>query len=79
MHPKVGEKDNFLTQPDRFCLIIIDSESQAQAMLTLKDLEGKPFPMSPDVQLNTLLVPFSYPMKLIIDLFVDEHDIAHVS
>ena len=52
----------FLTRPDRSCLVIVDLESQAEAMLTLKNLDGKPFPVSSDSQLNTptdtVLIPY---------------------
>ena len=33
----------FLTRPDRSRLVVVDSKSQAETMLTLKDLGGKPF------------------------------------
>ena len=33
----------FLTRRDRSHLAIVNIESQIQAMLTLKDLDGKPF------------------------------------
>ena len=37
-------------------LVFVASEFQAQAILTLKGLEGKPFLVSPDTQLNTYTV-----------------------
>ena len=44
----------FHTQPDRSRLIVIvDTESQVEAMLTVKDLDRKPFPVSSVIQLNT--------------------------
>ena len=46
MHPKIGGKVN--TRPDKSYLLIIDLESQAEAMLTLKNLDGKPFPVFPN-------------------------------
>ena len=46
-------RETFHTRPDKSHLVIVDSESEAEAMLTLKDLDGKPFPVSPDTQLNT--------------------------
>ena len=67
---------------DRSRLVIVDSESQAEAMFTLKDLDEKP---------TLVLVPFSFPMKsaqtasvgltvlLTFELIADEHDIARVS
>ena len=36
-------------------LVIVDSESQDEAMFTLKDLDGKPYRVSPDTQLNTCI------------------------
>ena len=67
--------------------VIVDSESQAQTMLILKDLGGKRITVSPAIQ----LVPFSYPMEyaqwasvgptilLTSELIADKHDITHVS
>ena len=58
-------------------------------MLTLKDLDGKPFPVSPDTQLNTHTDTVLIPNETCPDgvgwsdcspdLIADEHDIAHVS
>ena len=61
-------------------------------MLTLKDLDEKPFPVSPDNQLNTrtgtVLIPneiwpdgISLPdcSSAPFELIANEHDIAHVS
>ena len=47
------ERVTYHTRPDRSCLVIVDSESETEAMLTLKDLDGKPFLVCPDTQLNT--------------------------
>ena len=53
MHPKQVGRVTFLTRLDRSRLVIVDSESRAEILLTLKDLNGKPFPVSSDTQLNT--------------------------
>ena len=45
----------FHTRPDRFCIVIVDTESQA--MLTLKDL----FKVSSDTELNTCTGIFLIP------------------
>ena len=42
-------KVTFLKQPDRYRLVIVDSKPQAEAMLTLKDLNGKPCLISPHI------------------------------
>ena len=41
------------TRLDKSHLLIVDSESQAEAMSILKDLDRKPFLVFPDTQLNT--------------------------
>ena len=82
----------FHTRSDRSCLVIVDSESEAEAMFTLKDLDGEPFPVSPDTQLNTrtgtILIPneicpdsisWSDCFPDLFELIADDHDIAHVS
>ena len=40
-------------------LVIVDSESEAEAMLTLNDLDGQSIPVFSDTQLNTetVLIP----------------------
>ena len=61
-------------------------------MLTLKDLDEKPFPVSSDTQLNTCTGTVLIPHEIctvsiswldcssdLIELIADEHDIAHVS
>ena len=82
----------FHTRPDRSRLFIVDTESQAEAILTLKDHDWKPFPVSSDTQLNTrtgtvLIPPEIYPVSInwpacssdLLELIADEHKIAHVS
>ena len=80
-------KITFHTRPEISRLVIVDSESQAEDMLTLKDLDGKPFPVFPDTQLNTrtgtILIPneicqvdVSWPY--LSELIADKHDITHV-
>ena len=46
-------KITFFRQPDRSRLVITDSKFQAEAMLTIKDFDGKLLPVSTDTQLNT--------------------------
>ena len=41
-----------IQRPERYRLVIVNSESQAPAMLTLKDLDGKSFLVSPDTKLR---------------------------
>ena len=92
MHPKTGGKGNLShTRPDKSRLVIVDSEFEAEAMLTLKDFDEKPFPVSPDIQLNTpgtILFPneicpdgvsWSDCSPDLSELIADEHDITHVS
>ena len=51
----------FLTWPNRSHLVIVDTQSQAEALLILKDLDWKTFWVSSDTQLNnrtgTVLIP----------------------
>ena len=86
------ERLTFHTRPDSHCLDIVDTQSQAEAMFTLKDLDGKPLPVSSDSQLNihtgTILIPHKICLVGIrgphcssdlFELVADEHDIAPVS
>ena len=77
-----------LQWPGRSCLVIVDSESEAEAVLTLGDLDGKPFPVSPDTQFNTHTGAVLVPNEIcpdgiswsdLFELVAEEHDIAHVS
>ena len=74
-----------------YLLFIVDTESQAEAMLTLKDFDGKPFPMSSDTQFNTRIGTIVIPHEIctvgisrpdcstdLFELIVDELDIACV-
>ena len=77
----------FLTLLDRSRLVFVDSESQAQAMLILKDLYQCPLILNSTL----VLVLFSYlitsdlwvtvgPTALLtFELIPDDHDIVHVS
>ena len=82
----------FHTRPDRSRLVIVDTESRIEAVLTLKDLDGIPFPISPNIQLNTrtgtvLISNEICPVVIswcdcsldLFELIADEHDITHVS
>ena len=82
----------FHTRPDRSRLVIVDTESQAEAMLTLKTLDRKPFPVSSDTQFKTrtgtVLIPSEIcPMGVslpdcsfdLLELIADKHDTVHVS
>ncbi|KAG0712132.1 hypothetical protein GWK47_019124 [Chionoecetes opilio] len=46
-------KVTFRTRADRSSLVIVDTEEQAHVMLDLKDLDGNPFYITPDITLNT--------------------------
>ena len=82
----------FHTRSDSSHLVIVALESQAKAMLTLKYLDGKPFPVFPDTQLNAytgtalihhkiclVVVNWSDCSSELFELIADKHDIAHVS
>ena len=56
MHLKTDGKDNL---PHKMPSL----EYQVEAMLTLKDLDGKPFPVFPDTNSTLVLVPFSEHVK----------------
>ena len=85
-------KVTFHTWPDKSCIVIVNSESKVEAMLTLKDLDWKPFPVSHDAQLYTHTGIVLIPNEIcsdgvswcdcstdLFELIADKHDIAHVS
>ena len=72
----------FHTRPDKSHLVIVDTESKAEAMLILTDLDAKPFPVSPDTQPNThtslrLNLTFLHPVsaKTVGDLDIHQNSV----
>ncbi|KAG0712261.1 Large neutral amino acids transporter small subunit 2 [Chionoecetes opilio] len=53
----------FRTRPDRSRLGTVDTEAQAHALLNLKDLDGNPFDIMPDIALNTCTGTVSIPPR----------------
>ncbi|KAG0716149.1 hypothetical protein GWK47_010357 [Chionoecetes opilio] len=53
----------FRTCPDRSRLVTVDTEAQAHALLNLKDLDGNPFDIMPDIALNTCTGTVSIPPR----------------
>ncbi|KAG0706294.1 hypothetical protein GWK47_024357 [Chionoecetes opilio] len=49
--------------PDRSRLVTVDTEAQAHALLNLKDLDGNPFDIMPDIALNTCTGTISIPPR----------------